>query len=118
MQIKQQLAPWLKERLVCPQDRFGLTFAADRVDCEQGHSYPIVEGVPVFLVGGIRQTHGEATKALEVAWSENAAERVGITELHEAGINPHVQQLVASTCGLLYRPLMGKLQRYPIPELR
>ncbi len=70
-----------------------------------------------MLVSDAVQTHGEATKALEVAWSDNAAEQVGITATADE-INPHVQQLVASTCGFLYRPLMGKLTRYPIPELR
>jgi SAM-dependent methyltransferase len=85
--------------------------------CEQGHLYPSVEGIPVLLLSDVPQTHGEAIKALEVAWMENAAERVGIGSTSDT-INPHVQQLVASTCGLLYRPLIGKLRRYPIPELR
>lgn len=115
---KPQLASWVRERLVCPRDQSALSFTENRISCERGHVYPMVEGVPVLLVDDVAQTHGEATKALEVAWSENAAERVGITQMHEGGINPHVQQLVASTCGLLYRPVMGKLQRYPIPELR
>ena len=32
-------------------------------------------------------------------------------------IDPAVQELVAATCGGLYRHLVGRLERYPIPEL-
>jgi len=114
---KQELSSLIRERLVCPRDQASLTFAENRISCEQGHVYPMVEGVPVLLVSDAAQTHGEARKALQVSWSDNAAEQVGITTMTDE-INPHVQQLVASTCGLLYRPLIGKLKRYPIPELR
>jgi SAM-dependent methyltransferase len=31
-------------------------------------------------------------------------------------IDPFVQEYVASTCGNLYKPLIGKLDRYPIPR--
>jgi SAM-dependent methyltransferase len=119
MSVRQQnLDNWLQERLVCPREHSVLRFERKEAVCEQGHRYPVVEGIPVLLVDDVAQTHGEARKALEVAWSDNAAERVGITETSEEAINPHVQQLVASTCGFLYRPLIGKLRRYPIPELR
>ena len=33
-------------------------------------------------------------------------------------IDPFVQQEIAGTCGQMYRPLINKLTRYPIPELR
>ena len=114
---EQNVSTWLKDRLVCPRDHSSLSFEGGKILCEQGHLYPTVAGIPVLLLKEVPQTHGEAIKALEIAWMENAAERVGVVPTSDT-INPHVQQLVASTCGLLYRPLIGKLRRYPIPELR
>ena len=113
----QELSTWVKERLVCPRDQTAFVFASDKLVCANGHIYPCVEGVPILLLDDIAQTHGQALEALKYKAEDNAAERLGITVTDEA-VNPHVQQLVASTCGLFYRPAMGKLTRYPIPELR
>jgi SAM-dependent methyltransferase len=36
----------------------------------------------------------------------------------KSSVDPYVQEQVAQTNGMLYRPLVGKLTRYPIPDLR
>src|SRR3954470_13445367 len=100
MPSDEETSARLKDRLVCPRDHSALTFEGNKIACEQGHTYPTVEGVPVLLLEEVSQTHGEAAKALEVAASSDAARRVGVVPTTEV-INPHVQQLVASTCGLL-----------------
>jgi SAM-dependent methyltransferase len=57
-------------------------------------------------------------------------ETLGITDEHRAGleheiqaaqlteVDPVVRYMVSQTCGNLYKPLVGKLSAYPIPELR
>src|SRR2546421_10040013 len=87
---EQNVSTVLKDRLVCPRDHSALSFEGGRILCERGHLYPTVEGIPVLLISEVPQTHGEAIKALEVAWMENAAERVGIGSTSDT-VNPHVQ---------------------------
>jgi len=43
--------------------------------------------------------------------------RAGCHERRPAAVDGFVQQVVAATCGHLYKPLTGRLARYPIPEL-
>jgi SAM-dependent methyltransferase len=50
--------------------------------------------------------------SLEQAESEGEAVPVSDTE-----IDPVVQEVVAATCGRLYRHLVGRLDAYPIPKL-
>ena len=87
--------------LVCPRDRSALR---DGV-CEQGHEYPVVDGIPVFLV------------------DEEAPTRV-LRQVEQLpppvreGIDPFVQEVIGATCGRLYEHLIADLPEYPIPELR
>jgi SAM-dependent methyltransferase/uncharacterized protein YbaR (Trm112 family) len=107
---------WLENHLVCPSDHGELAKKDGRLVCPSGHEYPVVEGVPVLLVKDVEQTAPWATRSIERAesWAQSEApeEPVG-DEVH-----PHVQELVAATSGYLYQPLVHKLSRYPIPELR
>jgi SAM-dependent methyltransferase/uncharacterized protein YbaR (Trm112 family) len=127
--------PWLLENLVCPLDHETLT-SNDRVlTCRRGHAYPIVDDVPVMLVAGIEQTMEVAIASLARASRGRVDERashlhlesVGISddekravlELAEKGstIDPVVAYLIAATNGLMYRHLIGSLDRYPIPDI-
>lgn len=127
--------PWLLENLVCPVDHQALTRHADRLDCASGHSYRIVDDVPVMLVTGIGQTIDLAVASLGRAGGGTVdpraphlhleslgiseEEKRGVLELADKGskIDPVVAHLVAATNGLMYRHLIGTLDRYPIPEL-
>jgi len=108
--------PWL-ELLVCPRDKQELRPERDDLLCEQGHRYPVVEGVPIMLVSDVEQTHIEATRALAVAESGDTSSlrdfKLGPNE-----IDPFVRDSIGATNGGLYQHLVGTLKEYPIPRLR
>lgn len=108
---------WLRQNLICPRDRQSLTLHDTTLICGQSHRYPIVDGIPVMLLdeathtgGGYTETVGHVTRQSELP--ETAS------DLSEERIAPLVQEVIAATCGNLYKPLIGKLTRYPIPDLR
>jgi SAM-dependent methyltransferase/uncharacterized protein YbaR (Trm112 family) len=107
--------PRLLEFIVCPRDHSPLRDADRALVCEQGHSYGIVDGVPVLLVEEVPFTHCDAQRAL-------AATRVESPQLMPAPvgneIDPFVNKWIAATNGALYSHLSGKLREYPIPNLR
>jgi len=126
------LDPWYLEHLVCPRDQQRLHLAGAALACEAGHRYPVVEGVPVMLVDGATHTIDVAPRSIASAergaeqdslyldtLSLSDEERRGITDLSKRGsrIDPVVAYLVAATNGLMYRHLIGSLDRYPIPPL-
>jgi SAM-dependent methyltransferase len=88
--------------LVCPRDRSALR---DGV-CEQGHEYPLVDGVPVLLVDEEAPTHAACGRVEE------------LPPPPKEGIDPFVQEVIGATCGRLYEHLIAELPEYPIPELR
>lgn len=121
---------WFVDNLVCPRDHSALTDDRGQLECERGHRYPVVDGVPVLLLP-------DALPAIDIAAASVRAEaqasdpfhlstlslsddeRRGITDLARQGaaIDPVVVYLVAATNGLMYRHLIGRLDRYPIPML-
>src|SRR2546429_5574227 len=124
--------PWLRQQLACPRDQTDLETEGSRLVCIQGHSYPIVQGIPVMLVEGISQTIDVAYRSLYAAnetpddpWcidtvgcsmEEKDAIRKLILTRRPSFVDPVVQFVLAATNGILYRPLLGRLQEYPIPE--
>jgi SAM-dependent methyltransferase/uncharacterized protein YbaR (Trm112 family) len=127
---------WFLENLVCPRDHDELRSTNGILVCEAGHQYPIVDGVPVMLLDDIRQTMEIVGASLrranrQIQGDERAPElyleSLGISEEEKTGvvelsrkngpIDPVVAYLVAATNGLTYRHLVGKLNRYPIPEI-
>jgi SAM-dependent methyltransferase len=88
--------------LICPRDRSALR---DGV-CEQGHEYPVVDGIPVLLVDEAAPTHAACGKVEQLP-----------PPVRE-GIDPFVQEVIGATCGRLYEHLIADLPEYPIPELR
>jgi SAM-dependent methyltransferase/uncharacterized protein YbaR (Trm112 family) len=125
------LDPWLAEHLACPRDRGRLHEIAGGLACGHGHSYPIVDGVPVMLVDESTPTIDIAPASLRAARVDDPTglyletlslspdEKQGIVERSRAGgpIDAVVMYLVAATNGLMYRHLIGQLQEYPIPTL-
>jgi SAM-dependent methyltransferase len=88
--------------LVCPEDRSALR---DGV-CEQGHEYPVVDGIPVLLVGEDAPTHAACGRIEQ------------LPPAPEEGVDPFVREVIGATCGRLYEHLIAELPEYPIPELR
>jgi len=127
--------PWWLEHLVCPRDASALTPANGALACREGHSYPIVDGIPVMLLDDVRQTFGAAASSLARARGERIddrapdlylesveisdAEKRGVIELaaRHPQVDPVVAYLVAATNGLLYKHLIGQLTTYPIPDV-
>src|SRR5208283_2531110 len=103
--------------LVCPRDKGDLRLDAGRLVCGQGHSYAVIEGVPILLVSDVEQTHIEGARALAIAETGDASSlRKFNVGAHE--IDPFVKNAIGATNGGLYQHLVGKLTEYPIPHLR
>lgn len=112
---------WLRENLVCPRDRQKLKFVENNLICPANHSYPLVDDVPIMLVEEQEHIHGYITETLEtVAKIQSSERKAQIESEAPAGdaVDSYVQSEILYTCGNLYMPLMNRLTRYPIPELR
>ena len=122
------LDPWLLEHMVCPRDHRRLTQLGDELDCGE-HRYPIVQGVPMMLLDNVPHTLDIARRSIEAASGNRTStlfldtlslsdnEKQGIVALAATGgpIDPVVAHLVAATNGLMYKHLIGRLDRYPVP---
>jgi ubiquinone/menaquinone biosynthesis C-methylase UbiE/uncharacterized protein YbaR (Trm112 family) len=107
---------WLRDHLACPRDKKPLTASGDRLDCPDGHTYPIFDDIPVMLIDDVETTHDYITKTLEkVAAGDNGAQN---GSSNESGIDDFVQAEVPYTSGNLYFSVQNKLTRYPIPDTR
>jgi len=117
--------------LACPRDHTGLRLEKGRLCCAQGHSYPIANGVPVFLLGDKEQTIGIASASLQAAENDVGGpfyfETLGIPKdqqqevirnwSEKAKVDPVISRLLVATCGLGYTNMVGKLTDYPIPDI-
>jgi len=107
----------LESLLVCPRDKTSLHAHADSLHCVNGHSYAVIEDIPILLLSETKQTHIEGTRALDLAEG-----REPINLLHfavEPGeVDPFVKRAIAATNGSLYQHLVGNLREYPIPDLK
>jgi SAM-dependent methyltransferase len=106
------ISPWTRARLACPYDGEPLIDADAGLACAQGHTHRVVDGVPILLRRDIPHPHHVADHALTV--TEDGLRRDG----DGTRFDPFVQEAIAATGGLMYRPLLGRLTAYPIPELR
>lgn len=124
---------------MCPRDKTKLRFENDVLVSEAGHRYPVVDGVPIMLLDNVEQTLWVANASLAESKSgEEASERdefyietLGISEDEKkavraeieksstaTAVDPVVKYIIAATSGYLYKPLIGKLETYPIPEMQ
>lgn len=107
--------PWIFERLTCPRDGLPLRESGrERLACEAGHEYPVLDGIPVLLTDELPGTHPYRDRTLALVAEEPGLE----AETPSAAVDPYVQDEILKTNGHLYRHLKGHLPRYPIPELR
>lgn len=126
---------WYHENLACPRTHAPLSESGAGLVSPTGEFYPVVEGLPVLLRDDVEQTIGLARASLDRARGrlidqrapELYLESVGISEEEKIGvldlarrrpdsIDPVVSYLVGATSGFAYLPLLGKLDRYPIPS--
>jgi SAM-dependent methyltransferase/uncharacterized protein YbaR (Trm112 family) len=117
--------------LECPRDHSALHIASGHLYCCRGHRYPIVSGVPVFLLAEKEQTVGIATASLKAAESAIGSplyvDTLGLSEEEKRGIerdwlagskvDPAISYLIGATSGLGYVNLIGRLESYPIPNI-
>jgi len=117
--------------LECPRDHSDLRFKNNHLCCAQGHEYPIVCGIPVFLLAEKQQTIGIAVASLKAAehaiGSPLYVDTLGVSEEEKRGIernwaaggkiDPVISHLIGATAGLGYIDLVGRLESYPIPEI-
>jgi len=47
---------WYLQNLVCPRDQGALCLHDDELLCENGHRYPVIDGIPVMLIDDILPT--------------------------------------------------------------
>lgn len=115
MKEEKVIANWLEENLVCPADYTKLVQNRDFLICEKKHKYPYVDGIAILLLKGIKPTHESCVNSLKIAPFHTTRKEDGSLI---NGIDAYVQKRIPDTCGIMYRPLVGKLFRYPIPNMR
>lgn len=129
---------WYLENLVCPVEKTGLTFRDGSLVSPGGRRYPVVDGIPVMLVGDVDQTIDAARASLKSAsteWSgavdedpyfidtlnvtedERRVAREMASRTGADDVDPVVSILVGATCGIAYRHAIGRVSRYPIPDV-
>jgi 2-polyprenyl-3-methyl-5-hydroxy-6-metoxy-1,4-benzoquinol methylase/uncharacterized protein YbaR (Trm112 family) len=126
--------------LCCPRDLSTLRLDhAGTLSCEFGHTYPVVEGVPVLLRDDIEQTIDLARASMARAWNKRGSidernpslylESLGVSEMEknvavklaharDGNVDPVVSVLIAATNGIAYKHLVGGVSDYPIPDIR
>jgi len=127
---------FLLDSLVDPVDKTPLRVAGNILKSSSGRNYPIVEGIPIMLVEGIDQTIGAGERTLHVAHKEvidndpwyldtttmgdqNIAElKIRLSAGSQFSIDPVISYLIGATSGHLFAQLVGKLKKYPIPNIR
>src|SRR5207247_995547 len=96
-----------------PSTRLGTSAAPT---CSEGHRYPIIEGIPILLRDDVAHTHWAANLSLESARQGSALDNWAAAPPAE-GVHPFVQESIGGTGGNLYRSLIGRLPKYPIPDI-
>lgn len=100
--------------LACPRDFKPLELSSGRLTCPENHSYPIVHGVPVFLLKETIPTQQRFWQWLDRP--ETFSPRYASLTPGDP-VDPFVRQALPSASGTLYRPAAKRMRRYPIPEL-
>src|SRR4051794_36523105 len=112
----------LLHTFVCPRDHTDLRFEDSYLCCSAGHKYPIIDGVPVFLLAEKDQTIGIASASLRAAadgiggplytdtlgLSDNEKRGVELNWAKRSDIDPAISYLIGATSGWGYVNLIGK----------
>ena len=125
--------------LICPVDKNSLIQKDSYLVCESNHKYPIVNGVPVILLGDACPTLWVSRKSWEVANNfiersdlvepyfietlglsneeRTALKEITINKPYPRGLEAIVTSLLGAACGNLYKGIKCDLTRLPIPTL-
>lgn len=112
---RSRATAWLFDHLACPRDGESVDREGSDVICRHGHRYPVVDNVPVMIRDDVPQTLWVADRSLRQA---RGLEKLDASGESEGDVDGFVQGIVAATCGYMYRPSAGALNRYPIPTIR
>lgn len=108
---------WLLDNMVCPRDGYPLEFHEGVLHSMTGNRYPVVDGIPVMVLEEKTPTHRYCIETIEELEGNGIPLHEDKNSLDDVDyIDSFVQGEVAKTCGIMYRPLVNKLKRYPIPD--
>lgn len=117
------LDPWFHNNLVCPADLSPLHWDGQQLTGACGHSYAVVDGIPVLLQGDVDQTHRAAKLSLQQVTDLSQEEAPPETHRSQpepggavSGVHPFVKRLLAATNGIMYLDVTPT--EYPIPDIR
>jgi ubiquinone/menaquinone biosynthesis C-methylase UbiE/uncharacterized protein YbaR (Trm112 family) len=113
----QTLDPFLFSLLVCPRDKSELQLGETGLVCEHGHTYPVVDGVPVMLLEEADATLAVCGKSMQLVKEGHLPGPLDYAR-GSAEIDSFVQKEIVGTNGNMYQGLVNALPRYPIPEMR
>lgn len=130
---------WYVDNLVCPVDNSPLEYREGALISSAGRSYPVVDGVPVMLletddetlsiIGASIDRSQHKADSVDLRAKDLYLESLGMSEQEKQGVvelsklskckvDPVVSHLIAATNGYAYKHLIGKLDEYPIPDIR
>ena len=113
------LDSWFVGKLACPWDRTALRTDDSKLHCPAcGRRFPVVDGIPVLLRDDVNHPHAATLDSIAQSRAETTSGQATDQPLAPGEIDPHVQEAIAATGGFFYRPLMGRLTSYPIPQIR
>ena len=105
----------LEAVLACPTHQLPLLASETTLRCAHGETYPIVDGIPVLLPQDVEPNHGAFAATQRIASSQLSRDD-SFQIRGKDGIDEYVQKAIVETCGILYKSVLGRLIRYPIPE--
>ncbi len=127
----------LENILASPIDGTPLRRVGDTLKSDSGHEFPIVQGIPIMLLPDTNDTIGAmaASRVVVAAMGDSNAhdpyylDTLGLTPeertrfrkeagSHDPEIDPVAAFMIGATNGILYKNLVGRLPRYPIPHFR
>lgn len=117
----------LLDILACPRDHTELRTEGNHLCCAFGHKYPVVVGIPVFILAEKAQTIAVASASLKAAECAIGAplylDTLGLSGDEKRGIerdwtsvakiDPAISYLIGATSGRAYVDLIGRLHHYP-----
>lgn len=126
--------PRLLVILACPRCHAALREVGGALACIKGHRYPVIDGIPIFLLEEHEQTQGVGLRTLEAVAPGAAHESLYLDTLGLDGyeidelrrrfenrqpgaIDPAISFLIGGTCGHGYWSLMGNAITCPIPHI-
>lgn len=114
---------WLRDNLVCPRDYSKLTqLGDDTLVCTMGHRYPIIDDIPIMLLEEKVPTQEEIfrdtfSRVKDYKRSQHSNFYHNVSGSNSCPIDLCVQKVIFATCGIMYKPSINRLTKYPIPKL-